>query len=85
MGIQKLFGKPCILTPENKKAVVGIFRIGMYLPALGGEEEIIPAAVFLKEIVYIVIVAYIQLVPVIKPRTLQLFVVYLKAQGTDKM
>lgn len=72
MGIQKLFGKPSVLTSENKKAVVGIFCIGMYLPALGGEEEIIPAAVFLKEIICIVIVAYVKLVPVVKSSTLQL-------------
>ena len=82
---QELLGKPFGLLPENKKAVFGVFHIAVGMARLGCEEKEASAFILLQKVFHIIIIGQIKEMPIIKTRSFELFIVYLKAHGADNM
>ena len=67
---------------EKEITVIGVLYIGMIMQCLSGEKEKF-TAVFGEKIFKIFVIGYVELVPVIEPRTLELFVINGKTHRFD--
>ena len=82
---KQLFGQALRFFTKDKEAVFGIFHIAIGMLSLGCKKIEITALVLLEEVFHIVIISQIKQVPIIKPRSFELFIVYLKTHGADNM
>lgn len=78
MREQQRLGKPLVLAPEYNKASVGISYIRVSVLCLCSEEIALPGA-FSEKVLKALVVAYIEVMPVIKPRAFEMLVRRFKA------
>ena len=79
---KQLFGKSRVLAPEHDIAPVGIFHVGVAVLRLGREEKALPVS-FREKVLKAVVVAYIQIMPIVQPRAFELLIGRLEAHGLD--
>ena len=80
IGGKQGFGQAGILASEHEVCTVRVAHIGVALRCLGGK-IVIGAAVFGKELVQTVVIADVEVVPVIQTCMIELFIIDGKAHG----
>ena len=83
IGGQQGFRQAGVLPPEHEVSPVRVGHIGVAQGCLGGE-VVVWAVVLCKKVIQPVIVADVQIMPVVQPGVLEFFVVDGKAQDVYK-
>ena len=79
------FGQSACLLAKQEVVAVPEGDVGICMLGLGGQIEIPPVRVLLKERIQVFVPAHVEQVPVIQPRTLELPVIDGEAERLDKV
>lgn len=82
---QHMLGDSARFLAEDDIRAVGVADVRVLMSRLGGEKEVFAALCLFKEIVDRVVVGDIDKIPVVKPRSFEITVGNLKAEGTHQM
>ena len=83
--MQKVLGKSATLFSEEQVYLIGVANVGVAVFCLGGKTEKIGIRMLFKKIIHAIVIGDVQLMPIVKSCTLELFIVDGKAERSDQM
>ena len=83
--MEQLFRKTLVLSAENQVGVVGVGGITVDRSSFCSKVEEVSVMIFIEEIFKTVVIGYVELIPVIESRTLEVLVADFEAERSDEM